>query len=121
MAVTTTATTATWGTDKNDIGSITGIVQSFERTESLVETEPIRDNKGTIVHHIYYDKKITATATVVCKNDQAFPTEETQISIDGESFYIVNMNKVSSNRDTTKFNITLESYTNCNQLSKEFD
>lgn len=121
MAVTTTATTATWGVTSVDSDKLKineGVVTDFSITTEAIETPDVQDEEGTAVLRKIIEEHKTLEATIVTKNDVTLPETGDEITIDSEKYWINNITKTESNSQWTSVRISAEQYEHCDKLDK---
>ncbi len=121
MAVTTTATTATWGVtsvDSNDLKISEGVVTDAIITEEKIETADVQDEEGTAVLRKFIEEHQTLDATITCKNTEKLPTVGDEITVDSKKYYINSVAKIESNQAWTSVRISAERYEHCEKVTK---
>lgn len=120
MAVTTTATTATWGvtTPDGNIAGVTGVVTDFVITTEKVETPDVQDEEGTAVLRKFIEEHKTLDATITCKATETLPSVGDELTIDSTKYFINSITKTESNQAWTSVRISAEKYEHCNSITK---
>lgn len=121
MAVTTTATTATWGVTSVDSDKLKineGVVTDFFITTEAIETPDVQDEEGTAVLRKIIEEHKTLEATIVTKNDVTLPETGDEITIDSEKYWINKITKTESNSQWTSVRISAEQHEHCDKLDK---
>ena len=120
MAVTTTATNATWGvtTETGKISTVEGVITDLSITTEAIETPDVENEEGTAVLRKIIEEHKTLEATIVTKNDVTLPETGDEITIDSEKYWINNITKTESNSQWTSVRISAEQYEHCDKLDK---
>lgn len=100
-----------WGIEKSISGYETCIITDWECATEF-QVAYCQDQKGAVVHRECYDTKTTINATVLAPTSAKAPDKDTAISIDNNSFGVLSVREIESNKDFRKLSFSLEKYTN---------
>lgn len=121
MAVTTTATTATWGVtsvESNDLKINEGVVTDFTIITEKIETPDVQDEEGTAVLRKFIEEHKTIDGTITCKNTETLPKVGDEITIDSTKYFVNSVTKTESNQAWTSVRISAETYEHCTKVTK---
>lgn len=120
----TKSSLATWGVTKGPFTGIaatgSGIITSYdETTEMMVGSE--QNEIGAIIGQHKYDEKTTITMTLIVADSVEMPTVGKKITLSGTDSsakvaYVTSATVTESNTDFRKLRVTLEKYTNCEEV-----
>ena len=120
----TKSSIATWGVTKGPFTGIaatgSGIITSYdETTEMMVGSE--QNEIGAIIGQHKYDEKTTITMTLIVADSVEMPTVGKKITLSGTdsastAAYVTSATVTESNTDFRKLRVTLEKYTNCEDV-----
>ncbi len=120
----TKSSIATWGVTKGPFTGIaatnTGIITSYdETTEMMVGSE--QNEIGAVIGQHKYDEKTTITMTLIVADSVEMPTIGKKITLSGTDSgatagYVTSATVTESNTDFRKLRVTLEKYTNCDEV-----
>lgn len=88
------------------------IAESVTSAES-VETATARNEQGKVINHQAYSKTKTLTINGLLNVSAPTVTAGSVIVISGGTFLVTNAEKVESNTDFVKYNLTVTSMDNC--------
>lgn len=108
-----TEATASWGVGvSSPVPGDNVIVEYSEASEAILGTE--QNEEGAVIGQKMYDRHWTATATVQAAAGVEPPAIGSQVTANGEAWYVKSAEVVESNTNYRRIRMTLERYEHCN-------